>query len=80
MATYKGTARGGPTAIQVARTRDGLTISVKDAAEQPLRWLQGLTFRQGGILLTFMRANESSGPVTELRYDTDTEHSILERS
>jgi D-alanyl-D-alanine carboxypeptidase len=78
--TYTRATGGGPAAIQVARTPEGLTISIGDAAAQPLSWVEGLTFRQGGILLTFKRANGDSGPVTELRYDAVTEHSILRRS
>ncbi len=78
--TYKGTTRGGPTTIQVARTTEGLTISINGAAAQPIPGVEGLTFRQGGILLTFRRTNGGGGPVTELRYDTGTEHSILTRS
>ncbi len=75
--TYGRTTGAGPATIQVARTTEGLTISIGGAAAQPLIWVEGLTFRQGGILLTFRRANGGSGPVTELRYDTGTEHSIL---
>jgi CubicO group peptidase (beta-lactamase class C family) len=78
--TYKGTTRSGPTTIQVARGTEGLTISINGAAAQQLPWVEGLTFRHGGVLLTFRRANGGSGAVTELRYDTGTEHSILARS
>jgi CubicO group peptidase (beta-lactamase class C family) len=75
--TYRGTTGAGPTTMEVARGREGLTISIGGAAAQPLLWVEGLTFRQGGILLTFRRTNGDRGPVTELRYDTGTEHSIL---
>ena len=78
--TYGGTTGVGPTTIQVARGAEGLTISINGAAAQPLAWVEGLTFRQGRVLLTFRRANGGSGPVTELRYDTGEEHSILARS
>lgn len=78
--TYTGTTGAGPTTIQVARAAEGLTISINGAAAQPLAWVEGLTFRHGGILLTFRRANGGGGPVTGLRYDTGTEHSILARS
>ncbi len=78
--TYSGTTGAGPATLQVARGPAGLTISINNAAPQPLAWVDGLTFRQGGILLSFRRANGDSGPVTELRYDTGTEHSILRRS
>jgi CubicO group peptidase (beta-lactamase class C family) len=78
--TYTGTTGAGPTTMEVARTPEGLTISINGAAAQPLPWAEGLTFRQGGILLTFRRANGDGGPVTELRYDAGTEHSVLRRS
>jgi CubicO group peptidase (beta-lactamase class C family) len=78
--TYQRATGGGPATIQVARTAEGLTISIDGAAAQPLSWVEGLTFRQGGILLTFRRPNGGRGPVTELRYDAGTEHSILRRS
>jgi CubicO group peptidase (beta-lactamase class C family) len=78
--TYTGITGAGPATMEVARTTDGLTISINGAAAQPFPWVEGLTFRQGGILLTFRRANGGSGPATELRYDTGTEHSILARS
>ncbi len=78
--TYKGPTRAGPTTIQVARGTEGLTISIDRAAAQPLAWVEGLAFRQGGVLLTFRRPNGGRGQVTELRYDTGTEHSILARS
>lgn len=78
--TYRGTTGAGPAAIQVARTTKGLTISIDGAAAQPLAWVEGLTFRQGGILLTFRRTNGGGGPATELRYDAGTAYSILRRS
>jgi CubicO group peptidase (beta-lactamase class C family) len=78
--TYGGTTGAGPTTMQVARGTEGLTISINGAAAQPLSWVEGLTFRQGRVLLTFRRAHGGSGPVTELRYDTGEEHSILARS
>jgi CubicO group peptidase (beta-lactamase class C family) len=78
--TYTGTTGGGPTTIRVARTTEGLTISINSAAAQPLAWVEGLTFRHGGILLSFRHTNGGSSPVTELRYDAGTEHSILRRS
>jgi hypothetical protein len=46
------------------------------AAAQRIAWVEGLTFRQGGILLTFRRT-DGGGQVTELRHDAGTEHSIL---
>ena len=78
--TYSGTTSGGPTTIEVARGAEGLAISSDGAAPRPLVWVEGLTFRQGGILLSFRRAEGGGGPATELRYDTGTEHSILARS
>ena len=78
--TYRGNTGAGPTTIQVARGTEGLTISINGAAAQHLAWMEGLTFRQGGILLTFRRTNGGGGPATELRYDAGTEHSILRRS
>lgn len=77
--TYHVTAGTGPATIQVARGAEGLTISIDGAAAQPLAWVEGLTFRLGGTLLTFRRSTGGSGPVTELRYDRGTVHSILAR-
>lgn len=78
--TYTGTTGAGPATMQVARGTEGLTVSMDGAAAQPLSWVEGLTFRQGGILLIFRRENGDCGPVTGLRYDAGTEHSILARS
>jgi D-alanyl-D-alanine carboxypeptidase len=78
--TYGGTTGAGPATMEVARGTEGLTISINGAAAQPLSWAEGLTFRQGSVVFTFRRAKGGSGPVTELRYDTGTEHSILARS
>ncbi|HEX2080390.1 MAG TPA: hypothetical protein VHG08_21995 [Longimicrobium sp.] len=71
---------GTPSAAtQVAGGTEGLTIAINGAAAQPILRVEGLTFRQGGVLLILRRPN-GGGPVTELRYDTGTARSILARS
>ncbi len=48
LGTYEGTTRAGSTTIQVARGTERLTISIDGAAEQPLPWVEGLTFGKRG--------------------------------
>lgn len=78
--TYSAATPAGPGTIQVSSGPEGLMVSVGGAAAQPLSWVEGLTFRQGGVLVTFRGAGGGNGPATELRYDTGTQHSIFTRS
>ena len=48
-------------------------------AAQPLARVDGPTAGPGGLLLTVPRRHGGRGPVTELRCDAGTEHSILAR-
>jgi D-alanyl-D-alanine carboxypeptidase len=78
--TYRGLARDGDMVVTVIRTPEGIAASVDGAPARPLSWVQGLTFQDGGDLLTFRRANGNGGPVTALGYDEGSGYYILERA
>lgn len=76
--TYKGPGRGAGMVIDVTQTPEGVAFSFDGAAAELLPWVEGWTFRRGGALLMFRRSG-SSGPATELRFDTVGDHFILKR-
>jgi CubicO group peptidase (beta-lactamase class C family) len=76
---YQGPSRGRDMVVEVTQTPQGLAFSANGAPARVLPWVEGLTFRQGSALLTFRRANGSSGPVTELRYSAGGGYYILKR-
>jgi CubicO group peptidase (beta-lactamase class C family) len=76
---YQGPSRGRDMAVEVTQTPQGLAVSANGSPARPLSWVDGLTFRQAGALVTFRRANGASGPVTELRFDTGGGHYVLKR-
>ena len=46
----------------------GMMVSANNSPPRPLIWLDGLTFRFQGIVLTFHRSG-NSGPATELGFN-----------
>ena len=75
---YSGPSRGRSMTVEVARHERGISVSVDGARPRPLPWVDGWTFRAGGAVVTFRRAG-SSGPATELRWDTGSGHYVLKR-
>ena len=75
---YKGPSRGRDMEVVVTQTPQGLAVSTNGAPARPLPWVEGLTFRQGGALLTF-RQNGNTGPATELRFSAGGGYYILKR-
>jgi len=76
---YKGPSRGRDMVVDVTQTAEGVAFSANGSPPRVLPWVEGLTFRQGGALMTFRRANGNSGPVTELRFDSGGGYYILKR-
>lgn len=64
--------------IEVAHTPEGVAFTIDGAAKGPRPWVDGWSFRHDAARLTFRRSG-SSGPATELRYDTGGDHFILKR-
>jgi CubicO group peptidase (beta-lactamase class C family) len=75
---YRGPGRGTDKVIEVTQTPQGIAFSFDGAAAGPLPWVESWTFRRGDSLLTFRRSS-TSGPATELRFDTAGDHFILKR-
>lgn len=75
---YKGPARGTEMVIDVAHTPEGMAFSFDGAAAVPLPWVESWTFRRNSSLLTFRRS-KTTGPATELRFDTGGDYFILKR-
>ena len=76
--TYKGPSRGRDMVVVVTQGPQGVLFSVNGSPPRPLPWIDGLTFQQGGALLTF-RQNGTSGPATELRFNAGGGYYILMR-
>jgi len=76
--TYKGPSRGREMVLEVTQGAQGVEFSVNGSPKRTLPWVDGLTFRQGGALLTFRRPG-SSGPATELRFQSGAAYYILKR-
>jgi CubicO group peptidase (beta-lactamase class C family) len=76
--SYKGPGRGKDMVIEVTQTPQGIAFSFDGVAAGPLPWVETWTFRRGSSLLTFHRST-TSGPATELRFDTGGDHFILKR-
>ena len=76
--SYKGPGRGKDMVIEVTQTPQGIAFSFDGAVAGPLPWVETWTFRRGSSLLTFRRST-TSGPATELRFDTGGDHFILKR-
>jgi D-alanyl-D-alanine carboxypeptidase len=76
--SYKGPGRGKDMVIEVTQTPQGIAFSFDGIAAAPLPWVETWTFRRGSSLMTFRRST-TSGPATELRFDTGGDHFILKR-
>lgn len=76
---YVGQGRGQDRMVEVVRTPQGLAFSVNGAPPRVIPWIEGLTFGQGPLRLTFRRANGDSGPVTELRSSMPGVHLVLRK-
>jgi CubicO group peptidase (beta-lactamase class C family) len=76
--TYKGLGPGGEAIVEVTKTADGIAFSIRGGPPGPLPWVEGWTFRRNATLLTFRRSG-TSGPATELVFDTGGDHFILRR-
>lgn len=68
LGTYAGPARGREMVASVTRTDNGITVSVNGSPNQPLVWVEGLTFRVGNSLLTF-EVGGSGATASLLRFD-----------
>jgi CubicO group peptidase (beta-lactamase class C family) len=78
LGTYKGPSRGREMEVVVTQTAQGPAFSVNGAPARPLPWIDGLSFRQGSTIVTF-RQNGSSGPATEVRFQSSGAYYILKR-
>jgi CubicO group peptidase (beta-lactamase class C family) len=77
---YIGPSRGRDMVIEVTDTPEGIAFSIDGSAARSLPWADGLTFRVSSTtLLTFGRASGTTGPVTELRFDSGGGYYILKR-
>jgi CubicO group peptidase (beta-lactamase class C family) len=76
---YVGQGRGRDMIIEVVQTPQGLGFSRDGSPPRLIPWVEGLTFRQGQMILTFRRADGDSGPVTELRYGMPGAHLVLRK-
>jgi CubicO group peptidase (beta-lactamase class C family) len=66
--------------IEVSSTPSGLAFSTNGSRPEALPWAGGLTFYANEqTILTFRRANGTSGPVIELRRDDAGNHAILKK-
>ena len=77
--TYVGRDPEGDVVLEVVRTPEGIGFSRDGSPPREVPWVEGLTFRQGPMWLTFRRANGDSGPVTELRRSMPGAHVILRK-
>jgi CubicO group peptidase (beta-lactamase class C family) len=78
LGTYKGPSRGREMVMEVTQGAQGIEFSVNGSPKRSLPWVDGLTFRQGGALLTFRRPDRS-GPATELHFQSGAAYYILKR-
>jgi CubicO group peptidase (beta-lactamase class C family) len=76
---YVGQGRGRDMVIEVVQTPQGLGFSRDGSPPRVISWVEGLTFRQGHMVLTFRGARGDSGPVTELRFSMPGAHLILKK-
>jgi CubicO group peptidase (beta-lactamase class C family) len=77
--TYRGPSRGRDMVVEVTRTPEGPAFSINGSQARVLPWVEGLTFRAGGPLLTFRREGGDAGAVTELRFDAGSGYYILKK-
>lgn len=76
---YKGLGHNGDMVVDVTQMPQGIAFSVEGGNPGgPLTWIGNWTFRRNAVQLTFRRSG-SSGPATELRFDTGGDHLILKR-
>ena len=64
--------------MEVTQGAQGIEFSANGSPNRSLPWVDGLTFRQGGALLTFRR-QDGSGPATELHFQSGAAYYILKR-
>jgi CubicO group peptidase (beta-lactamase class C family) len=76
--SYRSPGAGKEMAVEVTQSPQGITFSFDGVAAGPLPWVETWTFRRGSSLLTFRRST-TSGPATEMRFDTGGDHFILKR-
>lgn len=65
---YKGPSRGRDMIVEATKAADGVAFSMNGGPARTIPWVDGWTFRQGNVFLTFRRTG-ASGPATELRFD-----------
>jgi hypothetical protein len=63
--------------IQVTKADSGVAFSINGGPARPLPWVEGLTFRQGGSLLTFKTG--PSGQATALHFAGGAAYYVLKR-
>ncbi|HET9425108.1 MAG TPA: serine hydrolase domain-containing protein, partial [Gemmatimonadaceae bacterium] len=76
---YVGPSRGRDMVIDVTQGPQGPLFSANGSPPRPLPWVEGLTFRQGGAVLTFRRANGGTGRIDELRFNAGSGYYILKK-
>lgn len=74
---YSGPSRGRDMVIQVTKADSGVAFSINGGPARPLPWVEGLTFRQGGSLLTFKTG--PSGQATALHFAGGAAYYVLKR-
>ncbi|MBL8735146.1 MAG: beta-lactamase family protein [Planctomycetes bacterium] len=73
-----GRTAGSRLLVEVTQGPAGLTISVDEGTAEPLRWVEGTTFRQDRSRIQFL-GNGAKEPANELRLDTGGDHFVLGR-
>jgi hypothetical protein len=73
---YAGPARGGPLTVTVSVADGELSVEPESGAARTPAYRGGLTWADGGLLLTFVR---EQGRVVALRWDTGGGHYVLRR-
>ena len=78
LGTYKGPSRGREMVLEVTKGPEGPLFSVNGSPPRPLPWTEGLKFRQGGAVLSFLQ-NGNSGPATVVTFQAGAAYYVLKR-
>jgi CubicO group peptidase (beta-lactamase class C family) len=76
---YSGPSRGRIMTVDVTAIPQGVAVSINGGPARPLPWLENLSFRLDGALVTFDRQGATSGPATLLRWDAGGGYYMLKR-
>ncbi len=78
LGTYKGPSRGREMVLEVTAGPQGPLFSVNGGPARPLPWIDGLKFRQGSAIVSFLQSANNDAP-SAVTYQSGAAYYVLKR-